>query len=96
MKTKDLTPAQWKALAIESRDQLIRAIRHFKLQGSGTFITDMNGPEMKMTHWRTMFADTLDKFPGIKVDRETLFVPEMNSKERKAYNKELASKQKSK
>lgn len=80
----------WKALALEAKDQLIRAITHFRLKGAGLFLSFEEDGSAKTEHWREMFADTLDKFPGIKVNRELLHAASWTKKQRADYAKREA------
>lgn len=92
-KTKKLSAKEWESIALECKARLVTALNFLKCQGGGLIVTrDEKGNFGEGKHWRVIFADTLERFPGVKVNREYLFYGDLNAKERRAFDKEQLEK----
>jgi hypothetical protein len=66
----DCSDPDWKEIAGAMFRDVYFALQNLKAPGSGTIFSRTTG---EMIHWRTRFADTLEKMPGVSVDREAMF-----------------------
>jgi len=62
----------WKGIAWKLILQCEFALTRLKADGWKGNLIDMSGPNITTRHWKEDMADTMDLFPGVKVDREAM------------------------
>ena len=67
------------------------ALQNLKAPGTGSIYNSATG---EFRHWKTRFADTLEKMPGVKVDREAMFALDLPKAQRAKFFKARADAQK--
>jgi hypothetical protein len=84
---RELTKAEWKALALEAGSKLASAVAHIP----GKHLLSFN-PDGSTTpaSWEDDVVLTLEKFPGARIDREALGFKYLNARERVKFNKARA------
>lgn len=75
--TKHTLVTDWKALALEAGNKLAWAVCRIKAPG---LVYDFNTSTSK--RWEDDVIETLEKFPGAKIDREGIMEKYLSAKER--------------
>jgi len=78
------TEPNYKDLTNELAAHLVTTLENMKVTGSGLF--QYKGV---IKHWKEHFADSLDKVPGVKIDREIMHAYSLPEKQRKKRFKEI-------
>ena len=76
----------WKALATDLARELIAIVSHIKhdpRHSEGLWLTV--GTPCLTQHWKDRAADVLEKFPGVKIDREVMHANDLPRKQREAF-----------
>ena len=74
----------YKDLTNELAAHLVTTLENMKVTGSGLFYY-----KGVTKHWKEHFADSLDKIPGVKIDREIMHAYSLPEKQRKKRFKEI-------
>jgi hypothetical protein len=87
-KSEELTAEQWKEIAAALYRNVMFAVQHFKSPALvATF--DAKGNLKSSKHWKEVFADSLEMWPGVKVDREVMHALSLPKKQREKALKEI-------
>lgn len=71
----------WKDIAVTLAKAVDFAIANLKASGSGVF-DDEDGVTW---HWKDQFADSLERIPGVKVDREAMHALDLPKRKREKF-----------
>lgn len=81
----------WKQIATAMYADVSFALQNLKAPGSGSIYNPTTG---EFRHWKTRFADTLEKMPGVTVDREAMFALDLPKAKRIKFFKDREAAQK--
>ena len=82
--TEESKEPDWKAIAEELAKHLVFTVENLRAVGSGLL---RRGGVIK--HWKEHFADSLDKVPGVKIDREIMHAYSLPERERNKRFKQI-------
>ena len=96
-KTKKKTKEpDWQAIAWKLAKKVNFALANLKPKsGTGLIMTGSPGDkEYGLKHWKEEFADALELYPGVEVDREAMHACDLPKKERDKFFKDREAKKK--
>ena len=94
---KASTDPDWKAIASELAGHVLFAIQYLKAASGSGMVGNFDENPLRLRHWREPMADTLEKIPGVSVDREAMKLLDLpQSKYRKALSELEARRDKGK
>lgn len=86
--TKTPTQPDWQKIAKALAGQLLWVLQNIQAKGTGAVI-DTSTYETR--HWKEHLADTLELYPGMKIDREAMHALDLPKKQRDKFFKERAA-----
>lgn len=94
-KTKPVLSAdEWKEIALGLVRECNFAIGHLKSKGLGMIMVSQD--PLQVRHWKEVMADAMEKFPGIKVDREAMMAIDLPKKDFEKWKRDRAKREQKK